>query len=105
MCRSWQLPTFPDGLVQYIVWQLKQEGNKTLLVATNPSAYHFSFSSLEIDNGQKRVMYERGGMVAPGESMSLVLDENISPSSHMKVIYHAINDYGGRQDGETSITP
>lgn len=88
-----------------IVWHLKQEGDKTLLIATNPADYHFSFSSLEIDNGQKRVMYEHGGMVPPGESMSLVLDENISPTNHMKVIYHAINDYGGRQDGETPITP
>ena len=88
-----------------IVWQLKQEGDKTILIATNPTPYHFSFSRLEVDNGEKQVTYEDGGMVAPGESKTLVLDEKIASSSRMKVIYRAINDYGGRQDGETPITP
>ena len=98
------LPGRADETPAKIVWHLEQQDGKTTLIATNPTAYHFSFSSIDVINSQRKLVYEHGGMVPPSESLRLTLDKKIVYDAQTKVIYRAINDYGGQQVGETPVT-
>lgn len=90
----------PDG----IVWHLKHEGGKNLIVADNPTQYHVSFDRIEVTDGAHIAAFTDGGMVGPGESKAFPVKGEL-PAAGAKVHYTAINDYGGPQAGDAKFAP
>ncbi|MFC4524035.1 fimbria/pilus periplasmic chaperone [Cupriavidus pinatubonensis] len=83
-----------------VAWRLVKADRGLALEASNPTAYHVSFSSVELLDGTHSASNEAGGMVAPGKSMRFPLAGNVDPGKAITVRYQAINDYGGPVDGE-----
>jgi chaperone protein EcpD len=93
-----------DGAPGKIVWHLKQEGGKNAIEAMNPTQYYVSFDSVQYTDGARAASFTDGGMVAPGETKIFPLKGDM-PAASSKVIYTAINDYGGPQHGEAKLSP
>lgn len=74
----------PEQYADKLIWK-KHDGS---LMVTNPSKYYINFMTVAI-GGQK---VSDGGLVAPGESITLVLPKNVSSSD---ISWKVINDYGG----------
>jgi chaperone protein EcpD len=87
-----------------IVWHVKHEGDKNVVVADNPSPYFVSFDRILVGDDPNPAAFEQGGMVGPGESKAFPLTGTL-PGANAKVRYTAINDYGGPQSGEARLTP
>jgi P pilus assembly chaperone PapD len=87
-----------------IVWHVKHEGDKNVVVADNPSPYFVSFDRILVGDDPHPAAFEQGGMVGPGESKAFPLTGTL-PGANAKVRYTAINDYGGPQNGEARLTP
>ncbi|UNK24183.1 fimbrial biogenesis chaperone [Yersinia intermedia] len=77
-----------DAAIAYKKITFKLSGNK--IHAHNPTPFYVSFSELNV-NGTK---ITNPGMIAPQSEQSWVLPTKTS-SSTLKVIWSAINDYGG----------
>lgn len=86
-----------------INWRVVETGGRAALEAHNPTSYHVSFSSLELIGGDKAARFEDGGMVAPGETRDFPLSGDVFHGAGAKVRYHAINDFGGADDGESTL--
>ncbi|VVP52012.1 fimbria/pilus periplasmic chaperone [Pseudomonas fluorescens] len=95
------LPNTAQEAPTKIEWKLLRDGKKVEL--RNPTPYFVSLASFEIEGGAKASNFDEGGMVGPGEAKAFSLSSQISPSSGLKVRYHAINDFGGAIDGEASL--
>lgn len=88
-----------------ITWRIKPSAKTLAIEASNPTAYHVSFSSIEISADGKTVHNQEGGMVAPGETKEFLLDGVIGISASAKVRYRSINDWGGVVENDAPIAP
>lgn len=85
----------PAASIEQLSWKIQREGNKSWLVASNPSAFYISFSTLEISGGSGRVnVGDSHQMVPPKGQARYALPANIAGHSG-KLNYSAINDFGG----------
>ncbi|MDF3838545.1 fimbria/pilus periplasmic chaperone [Cupriavidus basilensis] len=86
-----------------IAWRLVKAGDHQALEARNPTAYHASFSRLEVTGGGKTARFEDGGMVGPGETKVFPLSGEVGTGTPSRMRYQAINDYGGPMDAEIEL--
>ncbi|MDF3840015.1 fimbria/pilus periplasmic chaperone [Cupriavidus basilensis] len=86
-----------------IAWRLVNANNRQALEARNPTAYHASFSALEVTAGGKTARFDDGGMVGPGETKVFPLSGELSAGAPGRMRYQAINDYGGPMDAEFDL--
>ncbi|SOZ18334.1 periplasmic pilus chaperone [Cupriavidus taiwanensis] len=86
-----------------IRWRVAQAGGKPALEGSNPSAYHVSFSRIELVGGGKTARFEDGGMIGPGETKSFPLTGEVSQGPDARVRFNTINDYGGSARGEAAL--
>lgn len=86
-----------------IRWRIVQAGGKPALEGSNPSAYHVSFSRIELLGGGKAARFEEGGMIAPGETKSFPLTGEVPQGPDARVHFNTINDYGGAARGEALL--
>ena len=81
-----------------LTWKL----NNAQLQVNNPTPYYVSFNDVAIESGGKSYKVD-SSMVAPFGQVSFAVTDIASSVSSGKVIYKAINDYGGNIDGSTSL--
>ncbi|MCY1216164.1 putative fimbrial chaperone YadV [compost metagenome] len=86
-----------------VSWRVTRAGAHAALEAHNPTAYHVSFSGVELLGGGKRVRSSEGGMVAPGQTAVFPLAGDAVPGADSKVRYRAISDFGGELIGEAAV--
>ncbi|HEY5852065.1 MAG TPA: fimbria/pilus periplasmic chaperone [Lysobacter sp.] len=87
-----------------IRWSMGKEAGRDAIVAHNPTPFFVSFASIEVTGAGKTARYPDGGMVAPGETKSFALHGEAPSEYSAKVVYHAINDYGGPIDGDAALS-
>ncbi|MDQ8024215.1 MAG: fimbria/pilus periplasmic chaperone [Moraxellaceae bacterium] len=86
-----------------VVWRLHQAGSERSIQASNPSPFHVSIANLEVKGGGRSARFDEGGMIGPGETKTFPLKGEVPAGSDTRVMYHAINDYGGAIDGEAPL--
>ncbi|BDB27589.1 fimbrial chaperone [Cupriavidus sp. TA19] len=86
-----------------IRWRMTRAGSHAALEAHNPTAYHVSFSGVELLGGGKTARSEDGSMVAPGKTAIFQLAGDAMSGADSKVRYRAISDYGGEITGEAML--
>jgi len=89
----------PEQAPAQLIWTLTKNGQDNVLRVHNPSAYHVTFNEIALASNSradaKLHITKEQGMVAPGATLHLVLQENlpvVSPDA--QVHYKYINDYG-----------
>ncbi len=85
-----------------IAWHVVKSDHGLALQASNPTAYHVSFSSVALLDGARSATNDAGGMVAPGQTTMFPLAGKVDPDTATTIRYQAINDYGGPINGEAS---
>lgn len=85
-----------------IAWRVVKSGHGLALEASNPTAYHVSFSNVDLLDGAHGATNDAGGMVAPGTTTVFPLAGKVDPDTARTIRYRAINDYGGPIDGEAA---
>ncbi|MDF3839160.1 fimbria/pilus periplasmic chaperone [Cupriavidus basilensis] len=82
-----------------VTWKLVRGG----IEASNPTSYHVSYAAIEVKAGSKVAKFEDGGMVGPGETKVFPLKGDVTNLPDAKVLYQAINDWGGSTTEEASL--
>jgi chaperone protein EcpD len=86
-----------------ISWKLvpKKAGDGYVLVATNPTPYHVTFTQIVAKSGSGTWTDDRGGMVDPGATRNYDVG-NVAPPSGapLQVDYKFLNDYGAGVPGQ-----
>jgi P pilus assembly chaperone PapD len=85
-----------------ISWRLIQTGEHASLEASNPTPYHVSFATVKLVGGGKTASFDDGAMVGPGQTRDLPLAGAVAQGAATRVIYQAIDDYGGLITGEAT---
>lgn len=78
-----------------IKWFLNNEGD---LVAENTSPYYFSFGVLKLQSGEDVVLLNNRNMLAPFSLQKYIIPKMDSNIKEWKLIYSAINEYGGKEE-------
>ena len=86
-----------------LVWRLARADGQLMLECHNPTAFHVSVVSVELADGSKRAVNDRGVMVGPGETARFPLKGDAPAGQDSKVRYHTLNDWGGSNDGEAPL--
>lgn len=86
-----------------IIWRLARAGNQPAIEARNPTPFHVSFTAIEVSAGGKTATFDDGGMVEPGETKVFPLNKDVTGAANAKVIYRALNDFGGPVDGDATL--
>jgi chaperone protein EcpD len=88
-----------------VVWRLYCSTGPCRLEASNPTAYHVSFTSIDVSAGDKVATFDEGAMVGPGEREVLPLKGVFTPAAGARVHYSALNDFGGPVAGDAALQP
>ncbi|BAN25157.1 fimbrial biogenesis chaperone [Caballeronia insecticola] len=88
----------------HIVWHLKKQGATNMIEASNSTEFHVSFDNVQYTDGTRNAAFMEGGMVGPGETKDFPLKGDL-PGAGAKVKWTVINDYGGPQHGESTMSP
>ena len=91
----------PGEQRQQLQWAVASGGNGAVLKIANPSAYHVTFATLNINNGQQQI---NGGMVSPGAVLEYPLS-GLSAPRDLDVVFTTINDYGAETPEEKVRVP
>jgi chaperone protein EcpD len=95
--RPKDLPGTSQDAAENLTWKIvPSPDNKGYAVsATNPSAYHVSFSEIDVVSGTRTYKNEVGGMVEPKSTAVFTINnlDQIPADAHVK--YIAISDFGG----------
>ncbi|MEO6917912.1 MAG: fimbria/pilus periplasmic chaperone [Collimonas sp.] len=89
-----------------VTWQLVPlaDGNGYAIKASNPTAYHASFSDLKLKTGGKEIEADFG-MVDPQSSKEFVVKDIKSlPTGPLEVEYLMLNDYGSGVKGNVGVS-
>lgn len=97
--RPADLPGNAEEAPARIQWRLVPGG----IEAKNPSAYHVSFTEIEVVSGAGTAKFDEGGMVSPGQTRVFPLKGDFHASTATKVRSRAINDHGGVQRYEIPL--
>ncbi|NMK47215.1 fimbria/pilus periplasmic chaperone [Achromobacter sp. Bel] len=93
------LPGTAEEAPARIQWRVVPGG----IEARNPSAYHVSFTEIEVVSSARTATFDEGGMVSPGQTTVFPLKGDVQASTATKVRSQAINDYGGVQRNEIPL--
>ncbi|MGE7959003.1 fimbrial biogenesis chaperone [Pseudomonas sp. NPDC089530] len=97
--RPANLPDIAANAAKSLQWKLVEQGGKTALSVTNPSAYHVSFSgsTVKLRTGKDTAPYTAAmEMLAPGATRVAVLKGAPGVRSGAGLVeFDSINDYGG----------
>ncbi|WP_273829227.1 fimbrial biogenesis chaperone [Pseudomonas sp. SBT1-2] len=97
--RPANLPDTAANAAKSLQWKLVEQGGKTALSVTNPSAYHVSFSgsTVKLLTGKGAGTYTAAAeMLAPGATRVVAIKGSPSVSSGAATVeFDSINDYGG----------
>lgn len=74
-------------------WSIDSSNGKKVLHVDNPSAYHVSINSIQLNQGNSIV---EPLMIAPQEKMQFALPNTIETGAMLRFV--AMNDYGGTDD-------
>ncbi|CAB3830045.1 putative fimbrial chaperone LpfB [Achromobacter aegrifaciens] len=98
----------PSGLAgkpgeqrQQLQWAVAAGGRGAVLKIANPSAYHVTFATLNVNGGQQEI---NGGMVSPGGTLEYPLS-GLSAPRDVDVVFTTINDYGAETPEERVRVP
>ena len=86
-------------------WRVVQQGSKAVVEVTNNTAFHVSFATVKLQNGNKSYAVD-ADMVAPKSSRQFDIKglPAGTSSSGMKVEFENVNDYGGLEKHSTALT-
>lgn len=98
------LPGSASGAAQQISWRLVQNGAQSVLRASNPSAFHVSFSDVSLNVGG-RAHQAGDGMVPPLGSRDFPLPGAVQRGAAATVVTKWINDYGSSIGHEARLEP
>lgn len=96
--RPVNLPDTAANAAKSLQWKLVEQGGKTALSVTNPSAYHVSFAgnTVELRTGKGADTHIAAAeMLAPGATRVVAIKGSPSVNSGATVEFNSINDYGG----------
>ncbi|HEX8592100.1 MAG TPA: molecular chaperone [Pseudomonas sp.] len=105
--RPAELKDNPASRLKDLEWSLTHTGGKPHLTVTNPTPFHVSFARLEVTDGGRKEKLQNAAMVGPFMSRSYPL-ANLKASPGLRVMFTAINDYGGQTrplDSPIQINP
>lgn len=91
-----------------VTWKLTVHNGRPALEATNPTAFHVSFSSVKVGGVERVTGSVQSGMVRPGEWHVFELGGEAPATGGtlaVTVRYAAINDYGASVEGEAPVAP
>ncbi|AIS11022.1 molecular chaperone [Pseudomonas chlororaphis subsp. aurantiaca] len=95
--RPANLPDNAANAAKSLQWKLVEQGGKTALSVTNPSAYHVSFSgsTVTLRNGTNTGS-ATAEMLAPGATRVVAIKGSAGARSGAATVeFDSINDYGG----------
>ncbi|WP_053270016.1 fimbrial biogenesis chaperone [Pseudomonas chlororaphis] len=97
--RPANLPDTAENAAKSLQWKLVEQGGKTALSVTNPSAYHVSFSggTVSLRTGKDAGTYTAAAeMLAPGATRIVAIKGSPNVRSGAATVeFDSINDYGG----------
>jgi len=102
--RPADLPGNAEEAPGKVTWQVVQHNGRAALEATNPTPYHVSFSSVQLQGVERVTSSVESGMVAPGGRHVFELDTPLGGQPPGRVRYAAINDYGGAVSGDAPVS-
>jgi chaperone protein EcpD len=99
------LPGTPEKAAEELTWKIVPSADKNgyAVSATNPSAYHVSFSEIDVVSGNQTYKNEIGGMVEPKGTMVFPIKNLNAIPSGARVKYIAISDFGGAMPNEAPL--
>ncbi|MEE1920592.1 molecular chaperone [Pseudomonas sp. 148P] len=92
--RPVQLGNDPMSRLGELHWSIERHDGQPRLVVHNPTPFHFSFSRLELLDGERTIRPEDAPMVAPLSRQTYPLASQ-RLGTRLQVTFAAINDYGG----------
>ncbi|WP_434111593.1 fimbria/pilus periplasmic chaperone [Paraburkholderia caffeinilytica] len=104
--RPPKLPGRPEEAPRQLDWKVvpAPNGKGQVLAVTNPTAYHVSFSAIDVAAGGRTYKNDSGGMVAPRGTGIIPVPQMTGVQAGAKVHYTAINDFGGAIEGDATLT-
>ncbi|HGN0178101.1 TPA: molecular chaperone, partial [Proteus mirabilis] len=96
--RPDNLNVTPDDAYQKVTWH--QEG-ALRIKAINPTPYYITYNKISVGQDKQLTPVEQSGMIAPFSSKIFSLKEK--PILTNKVTWVVVNDYGGYQQGESTL--
>ncbi|MDE1180339.1 fimbria/pilus periplasmic chaperone [Paraburkholderia sp.] len=103
--RPAKLPGKPEEAPSRLSWKIvpSPDGNGHALSVTNPTAYHVSFSEVDVVGSANTFRNEKGGMVAPHATEIIPVATLTTVPQGATVHYTAISDYGGQLAGDAPL--
>lgn len=92
----------PAKAAQNLTWHLNQKAGETIIEAKNDSPFHISLNKALLKSGTSEYPIETE-MVAPFSTAEFKIKGLPQKAESAKIIYSAINDYGGIIDTEKSV--
>lgn len=94
----------PLGALETLTWRLESQGGKQYLTCNNPSPYNVSIANVMLKGAtQPKTATPPGGM-CPARGSERIEIPSAAGTEAGKLIYNAINDYGGFVERESSYT-
>jgi P pilus assembly chaperone PapD len=89
-----------------IGWRVLRNAGHTSLEARNPTPYYVSLTSVKLSAAGKTASFDDGAMLAPGQTREIPLAGEVDAGADAaaKVVYSAIDDYGGVIEGEARLS-
>jgi P pilus assembly chaperone PapD len=92
-----------DDAAAQVTWRLTRSDGSLAIEARNPTAYHVSFTSVEVKAAGQTAIFDDGDMVGPGETRLFKLKGDVANAPDAKVHYRWLNDFGGAVDGDAPL--
>jgi chaperone protein EcpD len=95
----------PEQAAKDLAWKIVPSEDKKgyAVSATNSSAYHVSFSEIDVVSGSQTYKNEFGGMVKPKSTAVFPIKGLTAVPAGARVKYIAIGDYGGALPNEAML--
>ncbi|WP_082432391.1 molecular chaperone [Pseudomonas sp. NBRC 111124] len=91
--RPSQLQGRPEDHAKHLQWSLRKIEGVPHLVVNNPSPYHYTFSRLELTNGEQTEKVRSMAMAVPFGEQIYRLNSN-PLQAKLQLTFSTINDYG-----------
>lgn len=97
--RPDNLKIAPVDAYQRVTWH-QEDGGRSIKVV-NPTPYYITYNKISVGNNEQLIPVEQGGMISPFSSRVFLLKDK--PAIASKVMWVIVNDYGGYQQGESTL--
>lgn len=103
--RPSKLPGKPEEAPAQLSWKVvpSADGKGQVVSVSNPTAYHVSFSEIDVVSSGHTFKNETGGMVAPHATEVFPIAKMNAVGAGSTVHFTAISDYGGAMPGEAQL--